>query len=408
MAIELPIYLDHNATTPVDARVLEQMLPYLTSVYGNPASRSHPFGWQAEAAVETAREQVAALIGAHAKDMVFTGGATESNNLAIKGVAEMYKDKGNHIITCLTEHKAVQEPCRHMEQSGYEVTWLKPDAHGRVSGEQVEAAICERTILITLMAANNEIGTLHPVAEIGQVARARGVFFHSDATQAVGKIPVDVEAAGLDLLSLSAHKFYGPKGVGALYLRRRGPRVRLASQMEGGGQERGLRSGTLNVPGIVGLGAAAEICRSEMPAESARVVALRDRLHHGLAERVDHIKLNGHPTERLPNTVNLSFAFVEGEALMLKMKDLAVSSGSACGSASLEPSFVLRALGVPDELAHGSIRFSLGRFTTAEQIDFAIEQVAKAVGELRELSPLYEMVQEGMDPATFFSGSTKG
>lgn len=398
MAIELPIYLDYNATTPLDPRVLEQMMPYLTSVYGNPASRAHPFGWKAEAAVETAREQIAALLGAQAKDIVFTSGATESDNLAVKGAAEMYRDKGSHIITCPTEHRAVQEPCKRLEQLGYQVTWLKPDEHGRVSADQVAQAITDRTILITLMAANNEIGTLHPIAEIGKVAKARGVLFHSDATQAVGKIPVDVEAMGVDLLSLSAHKFCGPKGVGVLYVRRRGPRVRLVCQIEGGGHERGLRSGTLNVPGIVGLGAAAEICRSEMPAESARLADLRDRLHRGLTDRLSHVKLNGHPTQRLPNTVNLSFAFVEGEALMMKVKDLAVSSGSACGSASLEPSFVLRALGVPDDLAHGSIRFSLGRFTTREQIDYTVEHCARAVDELRQLSPLYEMAQGAPPP----------
>jgi len=399
MALELPIYLDYNATTPVDPRVLGEMTPYLTDVFGNPSSRSHSFGWKAEAGVEAARESVAKLIGAKAKDIVFTAGATESNNLAIKGLADMYRDKGNHIITCLTEHKAVQEPCKYLEQRGFEVTWLKPDEYGRVSAEQVEQAVTDRTILITIMAANNEIGTLHPLGRIGKVAKEKGVFFHSDATQAVGKVPVDVNALGVDLLSLSAHKIYGPKGVGALYLRRRGPRVRLVCQMGGGGQERGFRSGTLNVPGIVGLGAACEICRTEMPAEGPRTQALRDRLHEAVVAKVDHVKLNGHPTERLPNTANLSFAYVEGESLMMKMKDLAVSSGSACGSASLEPSFVLRALDVPDEIAHGSIRFSLGRFTTEGQIDYAIAHVIKAVEELRELSPLYEMVQEGVDPA---------
>jgi len=398
MAVKLPIYLDHNATTPIDPRVLEAMMPYLTAHFGNAASRSHAFGWKAEEAVEKAREQVAALIGASAKEIVFTSGATESDNLAIKGVAEMYRQDGNHIITCGTEHKAVVDTCKCLAERGCEVTWLAPDATGRVSAEQVRAAITERTVLITLMAANNEIGTLHPVAEIGQAAKAAGVLFHSDATQAVGKVPIDVEAMGIDLLSLSGHKIYGPKGVGALYVRRRGPRVRLACQMHGGGHERGMRSGTLNVPGIVGLGAACEIRRAELAAEADRLRALRDRLQEGITSRLDHVRLNGHPAERLPNTLNLSFGYVEGEALMMKMKDVAVSSGSACTSASLEPSSVLRAIGVPDDLAHGSIRFSLGRGTTAEEIDYAVEQVVRAVRELREMSPLYEMAQEGIDP----------
>jgi cysteine desulfurase len=329
--------------------------------------------------------------------MVFTSGATESNNLAIKGVAEMYREKGNHIITCLAEHKAVLDPCKRLEQHGYEVTWLRPDATGRISAEQVAAAITPRTILVSIMAANNEVGSTSPLAQIGKVTRAREVFLHTDATQAVGKCPIDVEAMGIDLLSCSGHKIYGPKGVGALYVRRRGPRVRLACQMDGGGHERGMRSGTLNVPGIVGLGAAADLCRQEMAAESPRVAALRDRLHEGITAKVDFVQLNGHPTERLPGTLNLSFAYVEGESLMMKMRDLAVSSGSACTSSSLEPSHVLKAMGVGDELAHSSIRFSLGRFTTQAEIDYAIAQVVKAVGELRELSPLYEMAREGVD-----------
>ncbi len=390
MALELPVYLDYNATTPLDPRVLEVMMPSLTKDFGNAASRNHSFGWKAEAAVETAREQTARLIGAAAKDIVFTSGATESDNLAIKGVAEMYAEKGQHIITSLIEHKAVIDPCRYLEDHGYKVTWLKPDRTGRVSAEQVAEATADETILISIMAANNEIGTINPVAEIGRVARERGVFFHCDATQAVGKIPIDVEAMGIDLLSLSAHKIYGPKGVGCLYVRRRGPRVRLTCQMHGGGHERGMRSGTLNVPGVVGLGAACELCGREMADEAPRLIALRDRLHQGILARLDHVTLNGHPTERLPGTVNLSFAYVEGEALMMKMKDVAVSSGSACTSASLEPSFVLRAIGVSDALAHSSIRFSLGRFTTVEQIDYTIEQVARGVTELRQLSPLYE------------------
>ena len=397
MPVKTPIYLDYNATTPIDPRVLEAMMPYLTSDFGNAASRNHAFGWKAEAAVETAREQVAVLIGASAKDIVFTSGATESNNLAIKGVAQMYREKGNHIITCTTEHKAVIDPCKRLAEQGFEVTWLAPDSTGQVSADQVAVAITDKTILITLMAANNEIGTIHPVAQIGQVAKARGVIFHCDATQAVGKIPIDVETMGIDLLSLSAHKLYGPKGVGALYVRRHGPRVRLVCQLDGGGHERGMRSGTLNVPGIVGLGSACEIARLEMGPESQRIVALRDRLHQGIIARLDHVHFNGHPTQRIPNTLNLSFAYVEGEALMMKMKDLAVSSGSACTSASLEPSYVLRAVGVGDDLAHSSIRFGVGRPTTAEEIDYAIERVVTAVQELRQLSPLYELAQEGVD-----------
>jgi len=398
MALKLPIYMDYNATTPVDPRVLEAMTPYLTDAFGNAASRSHAFGWRAEAGVEKAREQVAALIGAGPKDIIFTSGATESDNLAVKGVVQMYKEKGNHIITCLTEHKAIIDPCKRLEEAGCEVTWLTPDEFGRVSPEQVDEAITDRTILITLMAANNEVGTLHPIAEIGKVAKAREVFFHTDATQAVGKVAIDIEAMGIDLLSMSAHKIYGPKGVGALYVRRRSPRVRLTCQMDGGGHERGMRSGTLNVPGVVGFGAACEIAGGEMGDAAARVGALRDRLEAGITGRVDHVKRNGHPDQRLPGTSNLSFAYVEGEALMMKMKDIAVSSGSACTSASLESSHVLHAMAVADDLAHSSIRFSLGRFTTQEEVDFAIERTATAVDQLRQLSPLYEMAQEGIEP----------
>ena len=394
MALKLPIYLDHNATTPLDKRVLEAMMPYLTTDFGNAASRNHAFGWKAEAAVENAREQTAGLIGATAKDIVFTSGATESNNLAIKGAAEMYREKGNHIITDLIEHKAVIDPCKRLEQAGFQVTWLKPDRFGVVSAEQVAEAVTDKTILISIMAANNEIGTLNPVAAIGAVAKQRGVLFHCDATQAVGKIPMDVEAMGIDLMSLSAHKIYGPKGIGCLYVRRKGPRVRLTCQMDGGGHERGMRSGTLNVPGIVGLGAACVICRCEMADEAPRLTGLRDRLHQTIAAGLDYVFLNGHPTQRLPNTVNLSFAYVEGEALMMKMKDVAVSSGSACTSASLEPSYVLRAIGVSDELAHSSIRFGVGRFTTGEEVDYAAAAVVRGVNELRELSPLYEQARE--------------
>ena len=397
MSVKTPIYLDNNATTPVDPRVLEAMLPYLKQHFGNAASKSHSVGGRAAAAVENARERVAALIGAAGKEIIFTSGATESDNLAIKGVAEMHAGKGKHIITCATEHKAVIDTCKYLASRGWDVTFLPVDAHGLVTPEQVAQAVTDQTILITIMMANNEIGTIGPIAEIGAVAKAKGVLFHTDATQAAGKVPIDVEAMGVDLLSLSAHKIYGPKGVGALYVRRRGPRVRLAIQMHGGGHERGMRSGTLNVPGIVGLAAAADICRQEMPQEARRLTALRDRLHQGITAGLDHVKLNGHPTKRLPNTVNLSFEFVEGESLMMKMSDVAVSSGSACTSASLEPSYVLKALGVGDDLAHGSVRFSLGRFNTEEEIDYVIGRVVSAVKELRELSPLYEMAREGVD-----------
>jgi cysteine desulfurase len=394
MAVKTPIYMDHNATTPLDKRVLEAMMPYLTDTFGNAASRSHSFGWKAEEAVENARGQVAAAIGADPKEIVWTSGATESDNLAIKGVAEMYAEKGHHIITAATEHKAVLDTCQYLQTRGGHVTVLPVDKYGLVTAEQVDAAITEKTILVTIMAANNEVGTIHPVAEIARVCKDRGVLFHSDATQAFGKMPLAVEAMGIDVMSLSGHKIYGPKGVGALYVRRKNPRVRLAAQMHGGGHERGMRSGTLNVPGIVGLGAAAEIAVRDMAEDTRRILGLRDRLHEGIAARVDHIRLNGHPTQRLCNTLNLSFAYVEGESLMMKFKDLAVSSGSACTSASLEPSYVLRALGVSDDLAHSSIRFSLGRFNTAEEIDLAIEQIAAAVAELRQLSPLYELAQE--------------
>jgi len=397
MAVKTPVYLDYNATTPIDPRVLEAMMPYLTEHFGNAASRSHAFGWTAEGAVSEAREKVAALIGATKEDIIFTSGATESDNLAIKGVAQMYADRGRHIVTCQTEHKAVLDTCKKLEKDGFEVTYLKPDEYGRVSAEQVAGAITDQTILISIMAANNEIGTLHPIAEIGKVAKDRLVLFHCDATQAVGKVPIDVDEMGIDLLSLSAHKIYGPKGVGALYCRRRNPRVRLVSQIDGGGHERRMRSGTLNVPGIVGLGAACEIAGAELAAEAERLTALRDRLQEGIASQLEEVTLNGHPTERLPNTANLSFAYVEGEGLMMKIQDIAVSSGSACTSASLEPSFVLKAIGVPVELAHSSIRFSLGRSTTQEDIDFAIARLVKAVTELRELSPLYEMAKAGVD-----------
>ncbi len=397
MAVKTPIYLDYNATTPVDPRVFEAMRPYFCQFFGNAASRSHSVGARAEAAVENARERVADLIGATAKEIIFTSGATESDNLAIKGVVEMYREKGNHVITCATEHKAVLDTCGYLAAHGCEVTTLPVDRFGRVDPAAVAEAITDATVLITIMTANNEMGTIHPIAEIGKLAKERGVLFHTDATQACGKIPLNVEEMGVDLLSLSAHKIYGPKGVGALYVRRRSPRVRLAIQMHGGGHERGMRSGTLNVPGVVGLAAAATICGEEMDTEAERLSALRDRLHKGLTDVLDFVTLNGHPIHRLPNTLNVSFGYVEGEGLMLKMTGVAVSSGSACTSASLEPSFVLRAMGVPDELAHGSVRFSLGRFTTEAEIDHAVERVAAAVKDLRELSPLYEMAKEGVD-----------
>ena len=397
MSLKLPIYLDYNATTPLDRRVLEVMMPYLTENYGNAASKIHSFGSTAAQAVEVGRQQVASLIGADAGAIVFTSGATESNNLAIKGVAEMYSDKGKHIITSLAEHKAVIDPCRKLEKDGYAVTWLKPDEFGRVSADQVSKAITDQTILITIMAANNEVGTISPIAEIGRIAKTRNVIFHTDATQAVGKMPFDVDQMGVDLLSLSAHKIYGPKGVGSLYVRPQAPRVRLTCQMDGGGHERGMRSGTLNVPGIVGLGAAAKLASTEMQEEATRLLGLRNRLAGALTARLDHVRLNGHPTERLPGTLNMSFAYVEGESCMLKMKNIAVSTGSACTSPSLQPSHVLSAMGVEEELVHNSIRFSLGRFTTEEEIDYTAEHVSKAVTELRELSPLYEMAMTGVD-----------
>jgi cysteine desulfurase len=403
--MKFPIYLDYQATTPVDPRVLAAMLPYFTEDFGNAASRNHVFGWRAEEAVEKGREQVARLIGASSKEIVFTSGSTESINLALKGVAEMYADKGKHIITSQAEHKAVLDTCKHLEKLGCEVTYLQPDKSGRVSVAAVEAALRPDTILVALMWANNEIGTLNPVREIGALCHAKGVLFFSDATQAVGKIPVDVEADHVDLLCVSAHKLYGPKGVGALYVRRKGPRVRLVAQMDGGGHERGMRSGTLNVPGIAGLGRACELCQQEMPEESKRTAALRDSLEQKILAGLDHVHLNGNREHRLPNCLNLSFSFVEGESLLMGINRLSVSSGSACTSASLEPSHVLRAMAVGDDLAHSSIRFGLGRFTTQEEIEFAAEQVIANVKRLRELSPLYEMVQEGIDLSTVHWGA---
>jgi cysteine desulfurase len=400
--VKLPIYMDNHATTPVDRRVVEAMLPFFTERFGNAASRNHSFGWEAEEGVDKARGQIASIINAKAKEIIFTSGATESDNLAIKGVVDFYKDKGNHIISCVTEHKAVLDSCRALERAGKAaVTYLRVDKYGMVDPDDVRKAITDKTVLITIMYANNEIGTIHPIAEIGRIAKEQGIVFHCDAVQAVGKIPVDVERDGIDLLSLSAHKIYGPKGVGALYVRSKGPRVRISPQMDGGGHERGMRSGTLNVTGIVGLGKACEIAQSEMGEEAHRLRQLRSKLQAGLFERLDEVYLNGHPTERLPGNLNLSFAYVEGESLLMGISDVAVSSGSACTSATLEPSYVIRALGIDDELAHSSIRFGLGRFNTEEEVDFVTERVSREVQRLREMSPLYEMAKEGVDLKSF-------
>jgi len=395
-----PVYLDNNATTPVDPRVLETMLPYFKEHFGNAASRNHAFGWVAEEAVEKARGQVAEVINASSKEIIWTSGATESNNEAIIGTARMYADKGKHLVTSKIEHKAVIDPCKYLETQGYEVTWLEPDKTGRVSADQVRDAMRDDTILVSLMFANNELGTINPIAEIGALCKEKGILFHTDATQAFGKVPIDVDGMGIDLLSLSGHKIYGPKGVGALYVRRKRPRVRLQPILHGGGHERGMRSGTLNVPGIVGLGAAAEIAGHDMVAEGKRLAALRDRLWAGLSEQLTDIFLNGSLEHRMPNTLNVSFLYVEGESMMMGMNDIAVSSGSACTSASLEPSYVLKGIGLGDDLAHSSIRFSLGRFTTEEDIDYTIKQVVHAVNHLRNMSPLYEMAQQGIDLST--------
>ena len=388
--------MDNHATTPVDARVLDAMLPYFREDFGNAASRSHVFGWNAERAVEQAREQVAAVIGASGREIVWTSGATESDNLAIKGAADFYRDRGNHIITAVTEHKAVLDTCKRLEKSGFEVTYLPVERDGRVNPQAVADALTDRTIVVSIMLANNEVGTINPVAEIGQVVKARGAIFHIDAVQGVGKIPFDVATSHADLVSLSAHKMYGPKGVGALYVRRK-PRVRITPIIDGGGHERGMRSGTLNVPGIVGFGKAAEISAAELAVESKRLLALRERLRLGIEARVSNTVLNGSLEHRLPGSLNMSFAYVEGEALMMALKDVAVSSGSACTSASLEPSYVLRAMGVPVEMAHTSIRFGLGRFNTEEEVDYVIDLVAQKVKKLREMSPLWEMAQSGVD-----------
>lgn len=397
--LKFPIYLDNNATTPMDPRVLEAMIPYFTEKFGNAASRNHSFGWTAEEAVDYAREQVARLIGASSKEIIFTSGATESNNLAIKGAYEMYSSKGNHIITVTTEHKAVLDACKKAEKMGAEVTYLSPNEDGLINLSDVESAITDKTILITVMYGNNEIGVVQDIPAIAAIAKKNGILFHTDATQAVGKIPVNVMEDGIDLMSFTGHKMYGPKGVGALYVRRKNPRVKVTSQMDGGGHERGMRSGTLNVPGIVGFGKACEICQNEMAEEAVRLSAMRDRLEKELLT-IEESYVNGNVKHRLPQVANISFKFVEGEGLMMGVKDIAVSSGSACTSASLEPSYVLKSLGLDDELAHSSLRFGLGRFTTEEEIDYTIDHVKTAVNKLRDMSPLWEMFKDGIDLKT--------
>lgn len=395
--LELPIYLDHNATTPCDPRVVEAMIPYFSKYFGNAASRNHPFGWQAEEAVDYAREQVAKLIGADPKEIIFTSGATESDNLAIKGIFDMYASKGNHIITCVTEHKAVLDTCKHLEKQGAEITYLPVKPDGRIDLQELEASVKPNTILIAIMYANNETGTLQPVREISAIAKKHGVLFFTDATQAVGKVPVNVNADGIDLMAMTAHKMYGPKGVGALYVRRKNPRVKVTAQMDGGGHERGMRSGTLNVSGIVGFGKACELAMQEMDADAKRLSVLRDKLENALLG-LEEAYVNGSAEHRLPHVTNISFKYVEGEGLMMGFnKSIALSSGSACTSASLEPSYVLKALGLGDDLAHSSLRFGLGRFTTEEQIDYTINAVRQTVLKLREMSPLWEMWKEGID-----------
>jgi cysteine desulfurase len=395
--MKTPIYLDNHATTRMDPRVLDAMLPYFTEFFGNAASRNHEFGWVAEQAVDKARKQIADLIGCTPREIIFTSGATESDNLAIKGVAEMYAEKGNHIITAATEHKAILDTCKRLEKEGCRVTYLALQQNGLIDLEQLKAAITDKTILISIMHANNEIGVLQPIREIGKIAHERGVLFHTDATHSVGKVPVNVLEDNVDLLSISAHKMYGPKGVGALYVRRRNPRVQLTAQMDGGGHERGMRSGTLNIPGIVGLGEACALCQKEMAGEAKRLSELRDRLKDRLLAALDEVYINGTMEHRLPNNLNISFAYVEGESLLMGINDIAVSSGSACTSATLEPSYVLKALGAGDDLAHSSIRFGLGRFNTQEEVDYVADKVIDVVKKLRELSPLYEMFKEGID-----------
>jgi len=395
--VKLPIYMDNHATTPMDPRVLEEMLPYFMEKFGNAASRNHSFGWTAEEGTETARERIAKLVGATTKEIIFTSGATESDNLAIKGVAEMYREKGNHIITAVTEHKAVLDTCKRLEKYGYRVTYLPVQKDGLVDLDDLKRSMDDKTILVTIMFANNEIGVLQPVTEIGKLCRERGVIFHTDATQAVGKVPVDVIKQNIDLASISAHKMYGPKGVGALYVRRKNPRVQVSAIIDGGGHERGMRSGTLNVPGIVGLGKACAIAMEDLPHESLRLAGLRDRLHDRITSRLDEVYLNGSMEHRLPGNLNISFAYVEGESLLMGINDVAVSSGSACTSATLEPSYVLKALGTGDDLAHSSIRFGIGRFNTEAEVDYVADRVCETVERLRELSPLYEMAKEGVN-----------
>jgi cysteine desulfurase len=400
MSVSLPIYLDNNATTRTDPRVVDAIIPFFSNAYGNAASKSHPFGWVAEEAVDKARAQVASLIGADPREIVFTSGATESNNLAIKGIAEMYAEKGDHIITVVTEHKAVLDTCKHLESTGKSVTYLEVDDNGLICLDELKAAITDKTILISVMAANNEIGVLQPIAEIGAICKERGIIFHTDATQIVGKIPFDVEALGIDLASFTAHKMYGPKGIGALYVRRRSPRVRLSAQIDGGGHERGFRSGTLNVTGIVGFGEAAALCQAEMASDAARLQVLRDAMEARLLQEIPECQVNGSREHRLPGLLNISFGFVEGESLLMGLCDVALSSGSACTSASLEPSYVLKALGVGDELAHSSLRFGLGRFTQPEEVEWVTEKVITEVARLREMSPLWELHLEGVDLST--------
>ena len=395
--VKLPIYMDNHATTPMDPRVLEEMLPYFMEKFGNAASRNHSFGWIAEEGTETARERIAKLIGATTKEIIFTSGATESDNLAIKGVAEMYKEKGNHIITAVTEHKAVLDTCKRLEKYGYRVTYLPVQKDGLIDLDDLKRAMDEKTILVTIMTANNEIGVVQPIAGIGKLCRERGVIFHTDSTQAVGKIPIDVNKQNIDLASVSAHKMYGPKGVGALYVRRKNPRVQISAIIDGGGHERGMRSGTLNVPGIVGLGKACAIATEDMPKESCRLAGLRNRLKDRIMGQLDECYINGSMEHRLPGNLNISFAYVEGESLLMGINDVAVSSGSACTSATLEPSYVLKALGAGDDLAHSSIRFGLGRFNTEAEVDYVADRVVETVERLRELSPLYEMAKEGID-----------
>ncbi len=395
--IKLPIYMDNHATTPMDPRVLEEMLPYFMEKFGNAASRNHSFGWAAEEGVETARERIAKLVGATTKEIIFTSGATESDNLAIKGAAEMYREKGNHIITAVTEHKAVLDTCKRLEKYGYRVTYLPVQKDGLIDLDDLKRAIDDKTILVTIMAANNEIGVLQPVAEIGKLCHERGVIFHTDATQAVGKVPTDVNKQNIDLMSISGHKMYGPKGVGALYVRRKNPRVQISAIIDGGGHERGMRSGTLNVPGIVGLGKACAIAHEDMPRESCHLAGLRNRLRDRIMNRLDEVYINGSMEHRLPGNLNISFAYVEGESLLMGINDIAVSSGSACTSATLEPSYVLKALGAGDDLAHSSIRFGIGRFNTEAEVDYVADRVAETVERLRELSPLYEMAKEGIN-----------